>query len=172
MVMSKGRLFESLVGLGVLFVAAAFLYYAFLASGRGEIADAYPLKAVFGRIDGVNVGSDVRVSGVKVGAVTGSALDPDTYEARVTFSISSGVAVPDDSIAKIVSDGLLGGAHIAIEPGGSDIMLAAGDTITITQGSVDLLGLAVQAFSNNAQSGASSPAPQPETPVDPLGELQ
>ena len=155
----------------MLFVAGAFLYYAFLASGRSDIAGAYPLHAVFGRIDGVTPGADVRVSGVKVGAVTASALDPDTYEARVTFSVASNVGVPEDSIAKIVSDGILGGAHVAIEPGGSDVMLKAGETITITQGSVDLLGLAVQAFSNNAQSSGSAAAP-PAATNDPLGELE
>ncbi|MEZ5914055.1 MAG: hypothetical protein R3C42_00310 [Parvularculaceae bacterium] len=56
---------------------------------------------------------------------------------------------------------MLGGAHVAIEPGASDIMLAEGETIAITQGSVDLLGLAVQAFTNPdrpAKSNDAAPA--------------
>lgn len=165
--MAKGSIFETIVGVGVIGVAAGFLYYAYEASGRGQTARTYPVNAVFGRIDGVTVGSEVRIAGVKVGAVSASALDPQTYEARVTFNVSSSVELPDDTIAKIVSDGLLGGAHIALEPGGSDIMLAAGDTISITQGSVDLLGLAMQAF-----SGGSAKPETGETPAaDPAPDL-
>jgi phospholipid/cholesterol/gamma-HCH transport system substrate-binding protein len=165
--MAKGSVFETIVGVGVIGVAAGFLYYAYGVSGRGDTARTYPVDAVFGRIDGVTVGSEVRIAGVKVGAVTQSALDPETYEARVTLSVASNVRLPDDTAAKIVSDGVLGGAHVALEPGGSDVMLAAGDTISITQGSVDLLGLAMQAFSANAgKSGASDsarPAPPPDS---------
>jgi phospholipid/cholesterol/gamma-HCH transport system substrate-binding protein len=161
--MGKGNLFETIVGVGVIGVAAGFLYYAYGVSGRGDTARTYPVNATFGRIDGVTVGSEVRVAGVKVGAVAVSALDPETYEARVTLAVASSVQLPDDTAAKIVSDGVLGGAHIALEPGGSDVMLAPGDTISITQGSVDLLGLAMQAFSSSA---AKPPADAPPAPAD------
>lgn len=156
--MSKGQFFESIVGVIVLAVAAAFLYYAYQTSGRALTARTYALNAVFGRVDGVTPGAEVRISGVKVGSVANSALDPKTFEAHVTLSVANNVEIPEDSVAKVVSDGLLGGAHVSIEPGSSDVMLAAGDTIAITQGSVDLLGLAVQAFTNPARpaSGASS----------------
>ncbi|MFZ5617102.1 MAG: outer membrane lipid asymmetry maintenance protein MlaD [Pseudomonadota bacterium] len=150
--MSKGQIFESIVGVVVLAVAAAFLYYAYETSGRALTARTYTLNAVFGRIDGVTPGSEVRISGVKVGAVADSGLDPKTFEARVSLAVANGVAVPEDSVAKVVSDGLLGGAHISIEPGASDIMLTQGDTISITQGSVDLLGLAMQAFTEGGKS--------------------
>jgi len=166
--MSKGQVFESVVGLLVLAVAAAFLYYAYQTSGRALTARTYSLNAVFGRVDGVSPGADVRISGVKVGSVADSALDPLTFEARVKLSVAKNIEVPEDSVAKIVSDGLLGGAHVAIEPGASDIMLAEGETITITQGSVDLLGLAVQAFTNPDRPAKSID----DAPVDDgLGDL-
>jgi phospholipid/cholesterol/gamma-HCH transport system substrate-binding protein len=168
--MAKGSAFETLVGVGVIGVAAGFLYYAYGVSGRGDTARTYPVNAVFGRIDGVTVGSEVRISGVKVGAVSGSALDPQTYEARVTLSVASSVQLPDDTAAKIVSDGVLGGAHVALEPGGSDIMLAPGDTISITQGSVDLLGLAMQAFSSSAAKPATQPAASDAAASEPSGD--
>jgi phospholipid/cholesterol/gamma-HCH transport system substrate-binding protein len=167
--MARGGIFESIVGVGVIGVAAAFLYYAYGVSGRGDTARTYPVNAVFGRVDGVTVGSEVRIAGVKVGAVSGSALDPQTYEARVTLSVASNVQLPEDTSAKIVSDGVLGGAHVALEPGGSDVMLAAGDTISITQGSVDLLGLAMQAFSSNA-SKPDAEAPAPAETIEPSGD--
>lgn len=165
--MSKGQIFESIVGIAVLIVAAFFLYYAYEQSGRALTARTYALNAVFGRIDGVTPGSEVRISGVKVGAVSDSGLDPKTFEARVRLLVAKGVEVPDDSVAKVVSDGILGGAHISIEPGGSETMLAEGDTISITQGSVDLLGLAMQAFAGGDKAKSESAAPSPaETPTE------
>ena len=82
--------------------------------------------------------------------------------------------MPEDSVAKVASDGLLGGAHIAIEPGASEITLSAGETIALTQGSVDLLGLAFQAFTDNAarEGGDSQDANGvSDLDDDPLGDF-
>lgn len=150
--MSRAGVFETVVGAIVIAVAALFLVYAYRASGRDIARGAYRIDAVFGRVDGVTEGSEVRIAGVKIGTVSANALDTNTYEAELRLSIAGGVPIPDDSVAKIVTDGLLGGAHVAIEPGASDVMLRDGGKITVTQGSVDLLGLAVQAFTSNATS--------------------
>ena len=152
--MSRSGIFETLVGVVVVVVAAAFFYYCYQTTGRSGDSGSYDLSAVFGRIDGIAVGSDVKISGVKVGTVTNSELDPATFEARVSFDVKSSVKLPEDSIAKVVSDGLLGGAHVSIEPGASEFNLASGDTITLTQGSIDLLGLAVQSFTNSTSGDA------------------
>ncbi len=164
--MSRAGFFETIVGVLVVSVAAGFLAFAYGVSGRGIDRDHYRLAAVFGRVDGVTVGSEVRIAGVKVGSVAANKLDPQTYEANVELAIDGSVAIPQDSIAKVVSDGILGGAHIAIEPGGAEEMLQQGDRITITQGSVDLLSIAVQAFT------APGNKPKAETSsADPLGDL-
>ncbi len=166
--MSQGRAFETVVGIAVVVVAAGFLTYAYQVSDRNLSGGAYPLEAVFGRVDGVSVGSDVRIAGVKVGAVSGNQLDPSTYEAKLRLSIARDVSIPEDSVAKIVSDSLLGGAHISIEPGASDIYLAAGEAISFTQGSVDLLGLAVQSLTSGAVNAAKD-APAPDAGAEPVG---
>lgn len=163
--MSKAGIFETLVGAVVIAVAGYFLAYAYGVSGSEAARRSYDLEAVFGRVDGIAIGSDVRIAGVKVGTVAAHSLDTKTYEAKLRLALSSGVPVPEDSTAKIMSDGLLGGAHVAIEPGASDVMLAQGGKIVLTQGSVDLLGLAVQAFAPDKSKEA---APVEE---DPLGDL-
>lgn len=163
--MSKAGIFETLVGAVVLAVAGYFLAYAYGVSGSDAARRSYNLEAVFGRVDGVTIGSEVRIAGVKVGTVASHSLDTKTYEAKLKLALSSGVPVPDDSTAKIMSDGILGGAHVAIEPGASETMLADGGKIQFTQGSVDLLGLAMQAFAPDKSKDA---APEEE---DPLGEL-
>ncbi|MEX0645334.1 MAG: outer membrane lipid asymmetry maintenance protein MlaD [Parvularculaceae bacterium] len=154
--MSRAGVFETIVGAIVIAVAGLFLFYAYQASGRDIARGAYRVDAIFGRVDGVTEGSEVRIAGVKIGTVSANALDTNTYEAALRLSIAAGVPIPEDSIAKIVSDGLLGGAHVAIEPGASDVMLADGGKITVTQGSVDLLGLAVKAFTDNATSNENA----------------
>ncbi|MFQ5562657.1 MAG: MlaD family protein [Parvularculaceae bacterium] len=165
--MDRTGILETLVGIVVVAVAALFLAYAYSMSDKDFGRGAYTLDAVFGRVDGVTVGSEVRIAGVRVGAVSGHSLDTKTYEARLKMNIDAKVPVPEDSIAKIVSDGLLGGAHVAIEPGASDIMLEDGEVITITQGSVDLLGLAMKAFTENSGGDGKK-----SDESDPLGGLE
>jgi phospholipid/cholesterol/gamma-HCH transport system substrate-binding protein len=132
---------ETILGAIVAAVAIGFLAFAVTRAGAGETAGGYPLTARFNRVDGVNVGADVRLSGVKVGTVSSVAVDPTTYLAKLTLSVAPTVKLPDDSTARIASDGLLGGAYVSLEPGGSAEMLAAGGEIVNTTGTVDLLSL-------------------------------
>lgn len=153
---------ETILGAIVAVVAVGFFAFAAAQAGQsGGSGNGYELSARFQRVDGIAVGSDVRVSGVKVGVVRTVALDPETYMARLTFAIDPAVQVLDDSTARIASDGLLGGAYVAIEPTGMDPLPPGGEIIN-TQGSVDLLTLmssAVQGMSTSETPAESEPAP-------------
>ncbi|MCO6416279.1 outer membrane lipid asymmetry maintenance protein MlaD [Siccirubricoccus sp. KC 17139] len=139
----QGRsLAEVLTGAVVLLVAAAFLAYAVLHSGRGTVvAEGMQLRARFDRIDGLSNGADVRIAGVKVGTVTDSRIDPQTFGADLTLRIDRSLRLPDDTSAEITSEGLLGGKYVSLVPGGSEKILADGGRITETQGSVSLESL-------------------------------
>ena len=132
---------ELSVGAVVLAIAGAFLVFAIANTGQGFGIGAYPLHAVFDHVDGLALGSDVRIAGVKIGSITGIKLDPKTYLADVHFSVSDGVQLSDDSSATVSTDGLLGGKYLALATGGDEKMLKPGDEITITQGSINLEGL-------------------------------
>ena len=132
-----GTLLETLLGAVVVIVAAAFLVFAFGVSDVGAVK-GYELIAKFDRVDGLAVGADVKVGGIKVGTVVAQELDPATYLAVVTMSIDEGVPVPVDSSSEIVSEGLLGGRYLAIIPGPSDEMLVAGGLIRFTQSSISI----------------------------------
>lgn len=143
---------ETILGLVVVVVAVGF--FAFAAAQAGQTRSSgqtYDLTARFQRVDGVAIGSDVRVSGVKVGVVKSIALDPQTYLALVTISIDKGVELLDETTARISSDGLLGGAYIALEPAGFDPIPPGGEIIN-TQGYVDLLTVLSSAASSMGQS--------------------
>jgi phospholipid/cholesterol/gamma-HCH transport system substrate-binding protein len=135
--MQRHGVAEVLVGAIVLVVAAGFLIYALTHSGR-TLASGYTLSAQFDRIDGLNVGSDVRVAGVKVGSVTDARVDPQTFLAVVSLTVRDDIQLPKDSSAEITSESLLGGKYVSLTPGGDATALKPGQRITITQSSISL----------------------------------
>ncbi|WP_395370090.1 outer membrane lipid asymmetry maintenance protein MlaD [Komagataeibacter diospyri] len=128
---------ELLAGFAVLAVLAGLLAYAVLDKGRPH-ESGYRLNAGFAHIDGLSVGSDVRLAGITVGQVVDEHVDPKTFVAQVTFTVRPDIKLPDDTAAIITSDSLLGGKYIALSPGGDDRMLAPGGTIGQTQGAISL----------------------------------
>ncbi|WP_096785859.1 outer membrane lipid asymmetry maintenance protein MlaD [Rhodobacter sp. CZR27] len=138
--MSENRA-EVLAGAAVLAAAAAFLVYAGQTAGLSRDSGTYPLKASFRSVEGISVGTDVRLAGVKVGTVTDLTLNPQTFFADATVSVKQGVELPTDSAILISSEGLLGGNYVELVPGGALENLAPGDEIEDTQGSVSLISL-------------------------------
>ncbi len=135
---------EVIVGGAVLACAIAFGVYASQSTGLSQSGAGYELGASFRSLEGVGVGTDVRLAGVKIGTVTGVTLNSDTYRADTRFSVADGILIPDDSAAVISSEGLLGGNFVEVMPGGSPFYFEAGDEITDTQGAVSLISLLVK----------------------------
>jgi phospholipid/cholesterol/gamma-HCH transport system substrate-binding protein len=100
----------------VLGAAGLFLAYALGVGGVGGTSGGYEVTARFGQVGGLAPGADVRLAGVKVGTVADVTLDPKTFMAVTRLSLRDDVLVPADSTAKVTSDGLLGGSHLAIAP--------------------------------------------------------
>ena len=133
---------ETLVGGAVLAGALAFGVYATQVAGVGTASSGqYDLTASFRSLEGVNVGTDVRLAGVKIGTVTGITLNPDTYRAVTTVTLGEETLIPDDSAIVVSSEGLLGGNFVEIMPGGSPFYCEPGGEITDTQGAVSLISL-------------------------------
>lgn len=149
---------ETLIGAIVVLVAAGFLYFAYATTNSADLG-GYEVFAKFQRVDGLNVGTDVRLSGIKVGTVSALTLDPRTYQATVHLNIKNEVKLPEDSSIMVTSTGLLGNSYLSISPGGSDTMITPRGSIKNTQGSVDLMSL-IGRFASGA-GGASAPQQQP-----------
>lgn len=143
------NLTETAIGGVVLAAAAGFLFYASSIVGVGGPSDNYNLSASFRSAEGITIGTDVRLAGVKIGTVTGLELNPTTYRADVHFSIDRAVAVPDDSSVAVSSEGLLGGNFLEVIPGASAFNLESGGEIEDTQGSVSLLTLLMKFVSGS-----------------------
>lgn len=150
---------ELWVGAAVLAVAAGFLIWSTSGAGFGKaLGRSYELRAAFPNVDGIEVGTDIRVAGVKVGRVDAITLNPATYMAEARLRIPEAIVLPSDSAALIQSDGLLGGAYIELQPGGAADDLQPGDEIEDVQGAVSLISLMMK-FVDSQSSGPEEAKP-------------
>ncbi|MGO1120931.1 outer membrane lipid asymmetry maintenance protein MlaD [Rhodovibrionaceae bacterium A322] len=136
----RRNIIETVMGAVVLLVAVGFVAFALTTSGYRS-ASGYVVTADFDDASGIVIGSDIYMAGLKIGSVVDHDLDPESFQAHLSLSIDHDIKLPEDSTAKILSQSLLGGNAIVLEPGGSDVMLAEGDAIEYTQSAVNLTDL-------------------------------
>ncbi len=123
---------ETVMGAAVLLVAAMFLYFAY-NTAQIKAVTGYEVSARFFKVGGLAKGSDVRISGIKVGTVLDNKLDPVTFDAVVTMSIRPDIVLPADTTAVISSSGMLGDKYVMLLPGEADGKIAAGGLIEKTK---------------------------------------
>ncbi len=128
---------ELLAGVVLLVMLAGLITGAVVSNGR-EDQSGYRLTAQFGHIDGLDIGSDVRLAGVAIGQVVKETVNPTTYQAVVTMTIRRDIKLPTDTSVVVTSDSLLGGKYLAVSPGGAETTLQPGGRIEQTQGSISL----------------------------------
>ena len=136
----KNSFVETIVGAVVLAIAAGFFMFLYNSSSVGATS-GIKIIAEFENIEGISVGSDIRMAGIKIGSVVEQKLDPESFQAVVTMSVANNLKLTDDTTAKITSEGLLGSKFIALEIGGSDEILKDGDSLTHTQSALDIWAL-------------------------------
>jgi phospholipid/cholesterol/gamma-HCH transport system substrate-binding protein len=148
---------EVVAGAAVLAVAAGFFLYAVNGTGFAREAGTYPLTASFRSVEGITVGSDVRLAGVKVGSITDLSLNPQTFFADAKLELQDSVLLPTDSAILISSEGLLGGNFVEIIPGGALESLEPGGEIEDTQGAVSLITLLMKFVGGDSADEATAP---------------
>lgn len=154
----RTNIVEALVGVAVVALSVWFVLFAWNRTGGGGAPSALRVTALFPNASGVNVGTDVRIAGLKVGSVSAQRLDPKTWQAEVTLALDPATHVPADSTAAITSEGLLGATYVALMPGADSAALKNGDVIIDTQGSLDLMGLIGQFVNRSAAAGEGGAA--------------
>ncbi len=150
---------EVLAGAAVLVVAIGFAVYAAQGSGMLDAPQSYPLTASFRSIEGISIGSDVRLAGVKVGTVTDLSLNPTTFFADARISLRNDVLLPVDSTILVSSEGLLGGNFVELLPGGALENLEPGGEIEDTQGAVSLITLLLKFVGGDASTEPEAALP-------------
>ncbi|MDP6804463.1 MAG: MlaD family protein [Rhodospirillales bacterium] len=126
------NLVESVLGAVVLLVAGMFVYFAY-STAEIKAVEGYEVTDAFFKVGGLKKGSDVRISGIKVGTVVDLSLDAETYDALATLSIMPTIKLPADTVAAIASDGILGGKYVRLEPGRDETALESGEIISRTK---------------------------------------
>jgi phospholipid/cholesterol/gamma-HCH transport system substrate-binding protein len=150
------NMLETVMGALVLGVALIFLAFAYSSAGIRTVS-GYELTAKFDHPDGVKPGTDVRISGVKVGTVTSIVLDPKTFQADVRMTIDGAYKLPVDSEAVIASPSLLGDNIMSLVPGNDDKDIEPGGRINKTESPTSLLSLLSQGlFSAGGGGGGKS----------------
>ena len=148
---------ETLMGAVVLACAGLFLVLAYTTTDVGS-GNGYELSARFSQVGDVKVGSPVKVGGIGVGTVTGLELDRTDFSPVINMIIDEEYRLPRDTAAVIASDGLLGGHHVELVPGGDEVNLEAGDEIEFTQDPVDFVQMLGQYIFSPGGSGGSPDA--------------
>ena len=159
----RRNVIEPVLGGVVLAVAAFFLVFAYRSADLRSV-DGYEVTASFNSISGLQSGADVRISGVKVGSVTGLTLDDKSYQAVVHLSVDPAIKLPKDTAAIIASESLLGGKYLQLEPGGDPDMIQPNGGIEYTQstpGLEQLLGQVIFSLQGSNKGGDQPPAAEP-----------
>jgi phospholipid/cholesterol/gamma-HCH transport system substrate-binding protein len=154
---------ETIMGAVVLVIAALFLFFAYSTS-QVRRTSGYEVTAAFDRVDGIRDGSDVRISGIKVGSIVSQTLDPQSYLAVVRMTIDPTVKLPTDTVAQIASSGLLGDKYLSLVPGGADETIPPGGRIQFTQPAISLESLIGQYIFSNQQQGGQPKDGQSSSP--------
>jgi len=161
--MSRNTITETLIGTAVVAIALVFAALAYYRTGAGGLS-GYEINAKLSKVDGLAVGTDVRLAGIKVGSVSGLTLDPKTYLVTVHMDVRKDVKLPVDSSILVTQAGFLGGQYLSITPGGDDQMMAAGSFFENAQGSIDVMNL-VGRFATGANTSNQPPPQKPQGPI-------
>lgn len=117
------------VGSFVLTVIIALIVSLSMITGRGGETKKY--HVYYDSVAGLKYGTLVSYEGYQLGQV--ESVDPVQHEGKtiykVTFAIREDWEVPNDSVAQIISSGLLGGISINIKEGVSKVPLKEGESL-------------------------------------------
>jgi phospholipid/cholesterol/gamma-HCH transport system substrate-binding protein len=163
----NNSLFETLIGAAVVVVAVTVAALVYYRTGGGALS-GYEINAKLPKVDGLAIGTDVRLAGIKIGTVSDLTLDPRTYLVTVHMDIQSDIKLPTDSSVLVTQSGFLGGQYLSVTPGGEDKMMAAGSYFENAQGSIDVMSL-VGRFATGSSLTNQPPAPKsgPKPAPDP-----
>lgn len=166
----KKSVLEFWVGLFVLLGVVAIGFLSFRVAGGNALAGGsgktYTVYAEFTDIGSLKTKAPVKAAGVLVGRVDSIALDPQTYQAKVSINLDSAYEFSSDVSAQILTSGLLGEQYIGLTQGGDEEHLAAGDTISITSSAMVLENLIGRLMTSFTEGGAKPSEENSSTPPD------
>lgn len=141
--MRRSYILEVTTGILVLIFTIFLLFFAFdkLSQIRKSYKDCYKIYGLFSNANGIEIGDNVKISGVDIGNVTDISLDKKTYIARVDMCIQKGIRLSIDSSATISSTSVMGGKFINLSPGSDSKSISHGGRLEHTQSEASMGGI-------------------------------
>lgn len=127
----KSSIIEVVVGITVFIIVLSLLFFAgtkYLYSKD----DVYCIYGECSNVEGIIVGSDIIVAGVKIGYVSSLELNKENFYVKINMRINKDITLPEDSYAAIATSGFIGNKYISIVPGVSEVTLKQGSIINIS----------------------------------------
>lgn len=119
----------ALIGLFILAVIATTFGFVYWLENKGGFAERETYQIKFqGSVSGLLIGSAVLFNGIRVGEVTGLGLNADApQDVIATIAVARGTPIRSDTVVNIETQGLTGGAAVALKGGSASSPLAAGE---------------------------------------------
>ena len=134
--------------LGFFFIV--FMFDLMLIDRKKTMNKMINLFATFNKIDGLNIGDNVMISGISVGFVNDIVLD-NNYP-KISMMVNENLKITRDSSVSIQTDGLFGSKFLVIEIGGEEEYLKSNDSFSYVEDSIllqDLLDNIIKIGENN-----------------------
>jgi phospholipid/cholesterol/gamma-HCH transport system substrate-binding protein len=139
--MNIGKTFETFIGTITLIFVFCLVYYfsnQYFSFRPSKYEKYNYYHAVFNDIDGLNIGSNVKIGGISVGTLNKYSIDPKSYKISVQFSVLEKYQIPDDTSISVATTGFIGEKYLQLSMGNSAEYLKEGDEIIYTQSSLNL----------------------------------
>lgn len=143
---------EAFIGFLVIATCCCFSLYVYqIRDSRIGDRKFYHISGVFSNIEGIQVGSDVKIGGIKVGHVLQQKIDQSNYSIKVTIAIMNEFKIPKDSWLVISTSGILGKTFLEIRPGHAADLMSEDDNFELTESAINL-GDLITKFAFNRKS--------------------
>ncbi|MFZ0038574.1 MAG: MlaD family protein [Candidatus Acidiferrales bacterium] len=119
-----------------LFIMAAAIFYV---TGGGTFGPKYRLTAYLPEVEGLKVGAPVALSGFEIGTVETIRLNPKPVDPRHNIEVVMRIdkryqdSIRSDSIASLVTQGLLGDRYVNVTRGITGQPLASGAVVQTSE---------------------------------------
>ncbi len=145
---------EVKIGIFGLAMLLCFYWGVNFLKGRGAFNRNKTYYAYYDNVSGIQLSSPVIVRGVKVGLVSDISYDPEQSEqVRLALNVKSKYEIPDNSVARIFTNGFIGGKAVRIDYGDSQVYLKSGDQIESEEETdfLDVAGSELEFFKQRAK---------------------
>jgi phospholipid/cholesterol/gamma-HCH transport system substrate-binding protein len=133
------KTFESIIGTIILIIFTFSIFQVFKVKKLSDISSTYEISGVFKDVSGIDIGSEVKVGGVKIGQVSNLSLNTKNFNIHLSMKINNNISLASDSVASVVSNGIFGSKYISIAPGFDENTIPKqGGSISMTRSSLNI----------------------------------